>query len=238
MAPPQINNGSKNGRLPLYLTAGLIITVIAAGILIPAARAFFANAWDVLSSGDQDRIHQWVGTFGAYGPFVIIAAMVVQMFLLIIPTVLLMLVAILAYGPVWGSAIALTAVAVASTAAYALGRYLEKNTLSRLIGEGTGKKLSAYLEDYGFWAVFMTRLNPFLSNDAISLIAGFLRMGYPKFMGATLLGISPLIIIIAIVNKSSGPWKTILFWCSLSGFILLGLYIWLDRRRKGRNKLQ
>ncbi len=109
MAPAHSNNRSRNGRLPMYLTAVLIIAMIATGILIPAARAFFGNAWDVLSSGNQDPIYEWVGTFGAYGPLIIIASMIVQMFLLVIPTVLLMVVAILAYGPVWGSLIALIA---------------------------------------------------------------------------------------------------------------------------------
>lgn len=54
--------------------------------------------------------------------------------------------------------------------------------------------------------VFMTRLNPFVYNDAISLVGGFFGMGYPKLMCATLLGISQFFIIIAIVNESSGPW--------------------------------
>jgi len=234
MAPSRRNSGGRKGRVPLYLSAMFILAVIAITILSPAAQNFFGDAWEVLSSGDQNRIRGWVTDFGPYGPLVIIAAMIVQMFLLVIPSVLLMLVAILAYGPVWGSLLALLAVAMASTAGYALGRILGENALSRLIGESTGKKLSSYLEDYGFWAVFITRLNPFLSNDAVSLIGGFLRMGYPKFIGATLLGISPLILVIAVLNESSGPWKTVLLWCSLTGFLLLGLYIWRDRRNKRR----
>lgn len=232
MTPSRKNPGGIKGRVPIYLSAALILAVIAILILSPAAQAFLGNAWEVLSSGDQDRIRGWVAGFGPYGPLAIIAAMIVQMFLVVVPTVLLMLVAILAYGPVWGSLLALLAVAVASTAGYALGRFLGENALSRLIGESTGRKLSSYLEDYGFWAVFITRLNPFLSNDAVSLLGGFLRMGYLRFMGATLLGISPLILVIAVVNESSGPWKTVLLWCSLTGFILLGLFIWRDRRNK------
>ncbi len=49
------------------------------------------------------------------------------------------------------------------------------------------------MDDYGFWAIIVTRINPFLSNDAISFVGGLLRMGYWKFIGAiyveTLIGL-------------------------------------------------
>jgi uncharacterized membrane protein YdjX (TVP38/TMEM64 family) len=230
------DSGPKNkddkSKLPQYLTLGTFAALGVALFFIPSLREFFVEAWEILSSGDEEKIRDWVSGFGAYGPLVVIAAMVAQMFLLVIPTLLLMLVAILAYGPVWGSLLTLVAVAVASTVGYALGRFLGEKTLIRIIGGKTEKKLAGYLENYGFWAVFITRLNPFLSNDAISFVGGFLRMGYLRFMGATVLGISPLILVIALLNQSSGPWRKVLLWCSIGGIVILALYIWLDQRKK------
>jgi uncharacterized membrane protein YdjX (TVP38/TMEM64 family) len=233
MSESEKPKNDEKGKLPVYLTTGVLLALGVLIAFVPAVRDFFAQAWKVLTSGDEKRIEEWVSGYGAFGPLVVDVAMIAQMFLLVVPTILLMLVAILAYGPVWGSLLTLLAVAVASTVGYALGRFLGENTLMRLIGKKTEKKLAGYLEDYGFWAVFVTRLNPFLSNDAISFVGGILRMGYLRFMSATILGISPLILVIAILNQSNGPWKKILLWCSMAGFLILAVYIWWDQRKKG-----
>ncbi|NJX17605.1 TVP38/TMEM64 family protein, partial [Tamlana crocina] len=95
---------------------------------------------------------------------------------------------VLAYGPVWGSFIILAAVFSASSVGYFIGRYLGPVIVEKLIGHKNEKKISDFIDDYGFWAVIVTRLNPFLSNDAISFVAGILKMGYWKFIGATLVG--------------------------------------------------
>ena len=95
------------------------------------------TAWDVLTSDDEKRITQWVDGFGWFGPLVLILAMILQMFLLIIPTILLMVVAILAYGPIWGSLIILAAVFAASSVGYIIGRYVGTNFIMKLLGEKT-----------------------------------------------------------------------------------------------------
>lgn len=229
------NLGSPEGKLPLYISLGVFASLGVALLFIPDAGAFLKEAWEVLTSGEKDRVRSWVSGFGPYGPLVLIAAMIAQMFLLVIPTILLMVVAILAYGPVWGSLICLAAVAAAGTVGYAIGKFLGENALKRLIGQKTEKKLASFLDDYGFWAVIITRLNPFLSNDAISFVAGLLRMGYMRFMGATLLGILPLILVLAILNESQGPWKQVLLWSSIAASIFLAVYIWWDRKKASKN---
>ena len=65
--------------------------------------------------------------------------MVVQMFLLFIPSLLLMLVAIFAYGLVWGSLLALLAVPVASTAGYALAASWARMPSRALFGKAQGR---------------------------------------------------------------------------------------------------
>jgi len=75
--------------------------------------------------------------------------------------------------------------------------------------------VEVFLDDYGSWSVIVTRLNPFLSNDAISFVGGVLRMGYWIFIGATFVGFAPLTIFIAIMVKSIDSLKAGLLWGSL-----------------------
>ncbi|TDQ30594.1 TVP38/TMEM64 family protein [Zeaxanthinibacter enoshimensis] len=223
---------SKKSKIPFYASLGIIISLFVLYFLVPSVREFLTHAWDVLTSEDEARIKEWISGFGYLGPLVLVLAMVLQMFLIIIPTVLLMVVSVLAYGPVWGSLIIFVAVACASSVGYFIGRFLGEGKVGKLIGGKTERKISKFIEDYGFWAVVITRLNPFLSNDAISFVAGILRMGYLRFMGATLLGIAPLTIFLAIIGQSTQTLKTGLLWGSLVSLAGFAAYVWWDKKRK------
>ncbi|WP_373517900.1 TVP38/TMEM64 family protein [Pricia sp.] len=222
----------KKSKAPLFISIGLIAALLVAYFLVPQVETFINEAWNVLTSDDEERIQSWVGGFGWFGPVLLILAMIVQMFLLVIPTILLMVVAVLAYGPVWGSTIVFASVFAASSVGYLIGSYFGDAIVTRVIGQKSEKKVEKFLDDYGFWAIIVTRINPFLSNDAISFVGGLLRMGYWKFIGATLVGIAPLTLFIAIMGKSTESLKTGLLWGSLASLLAFGVYVWWDKGRK------
>lgn len=223
-------------KAPLYISLALIASIVACYFLIPSVQEFLDKAWAVLTSGDEKRITQWVDGFGWFGPIILILAMIIQMFLIVIPSVALMVVSIIAYGPIWGSLIVFAAVFSASTIGYIIGRYFGPVIVQRLIGEKNEKKIADFIEDYGFWAVIVTRVNPFLSNDAISFVGGILKMTYWKFIGATLVGIAPLTIFIAILGRNTDQLKSGLLWGSLVSLALFGAYVfWDKKKRKKKN---
>ena len=108
--------------------------------------------------------------------------------------------------------------------------------MKKIIGKKSEKKVASFLDDYGFWAVIITRLNPFLSNDAISFVGGVLSMGYWRFMGATLAGILPLTIFIAVFGKNIDNLKMGLLWGSLVSLLCFIAYIWYDKKKKPKSK--
>ena len=219
-------------QLPLYASLALIVIIVASYFFVPEVKEFLDEAWSVLISDDEERIKDWVAEFGWFGPVVLMLAMVVQMFLLVIPTILLMVVSILAYGPIWGSIIVFASVFAASSVGYFIGSYFGDTIVTKIIGKKSEEKVESFLEDYGFWAVIITRFNPFLSNDAISFVGGLLRMGYWKFIGATMVGIAPLIVFIAIFGKNIDNLKTGLLWGSLVSLVIFGIYVWWDKHHK------
>lgn len=216
-------------KAPLYISVGFIAVIILSYFFIPQVRDFLDTGWRVLTSGDQDRTHKWVSQFGWFGPLIIILTMVVQMFLIIIPTPVLMVVSIIAYGPILGSLILFIAIYVASTIGYLIGRYFGPFIVHKLIGDKSERKISSFIDDYGFWTVIVIRLSPFLSNDAISFVGGVLKMGYWRFIGATMVGISPLIIFIAYLGGDYERLKTGLIWTSIISLVLFITFIWWDK---------
>lgn len=225
----------KQSKTPLYVSAGIIALLLMSYFFIPSVRDFAENAWMVLTSGDEQQTKKWVAQFGYWGPLIIVAAMIMQMFLLVIPSPVLMVVAILAYGPVLGSLILLLAIFMASSIGYFIGRYFGPVIVEKMIGGKSQQKISSFIESYGFWAVIVARLSPFLSNDAISFVAGILRMGYWRFIGATLTGITPLILFIAYLGGNYERLKSGLIWVSVIGIVLFAGFIWWDRKMK-KNK--
>lgn len=225
-------------RWPLIVTGLIILGLVASYFIFPEFKSTIQEGWSVLTSEDEERISKWVGQFGFWGPFFIILAMVAQMFLLVVNVVALMLVAIIAYGPVWGSVIAITAVLVASTLGYLIGQGVGEAGVSKLIGAKTEKKVVGFVNEYGIWAVVIARVSPFLSNDAVSFVAGLAGMGYLRFILATIGGILPLTLLLAWLGENSDRLKTGLIWVSAVSLLLFIGYVLYDKyiNKKGKRK--
>ena len=220
---------NKKSNFPIYISIGIVVLTVVAYFFIPEVQSFLNQAWVVLTSGDERKIQLWVSEFGWVGPLVLIISMVVQIVVLVIPSFALMVVSILAYGPVWGSLIVFAAIFSAATVAYFVGKYYGSSLIQKFIGKKSEKKMTGFLKDYGFWAIIIFRINPLLSNDAISLIAGILHMKYWKFIGATLLGIAPLTIFMAILGETTDDLKTGFLWVSIVSLVIFIGYIWWDK---------
>ena len=234
--PEEIDAPSvKQSKAPLYISIALVAALVLSYFFIPAVNNFLSTGWDVLTSGDEKRIETWVSQFGIFGPLLIISAMILQMFLLVIPTPLLMVVSIVAYGPIIGSIILFVAIYLASSFGYFIGRYFGPVIVEKLIGHKTEKKIENFIDDYGFWTVIVVRLSPFLSNDAISFVGGVLKMGYWRFIGATMIGISPLIIFVAYLGGNYDRLKTGLIWTSIISLVLFIAFVWWDKKKR-KNK--
>lgn len=224
----------KQSKLPLIISALLIAALIASYFIFPEFKSTAQEGWQVLSSGDSKKISAWVSQFGFWGPFFIVVAMILQMFLLIINVVALMLVAILAYGPFWGSLIAIAAVLIASSTGYLIGLGIGKTGVSRIIGQKTEEKVSDFMDRYGIWAIIIARISPFLSNDAVSFVAGFAQMGYFKFLLATFAGIFPLTILLAWLGQEFDRLKNGLIWISAISLVGFIVYVIYDKYFSGR----
>nr|WP_246205932.1 TVP38/TMEM64 family protein [Fulvivirga aurantia] len=200
--------------------------------IVPDFKNFIDTAWSVLTSKDEQKTEEWIGQFGLLGPVVIVIAMVVQMFLLVIPSFILMVVSVLAYGPVWGSLLIIISIFCASSVGYWFGSYFGAPLVERLLGVKSEKKIERFIDKYGFGAVIVARLSPILSNDAISFVGGMLHMGYWRYIGATVLGILPLTFFIAYLGQNTEKLKSGMLWVSVVGLVTFIGYIIYDKQFK------
>lgn len=224
-------------RKILIVTSVLIlIALISSYFLIPGVNQGVNKAFDILTSGDQDRIKEWVSEFGLWGPLVIIVGMVASMFLFVVPNLLLLIISSVSYGPLWGSVISLVAVFISSTVAYSLGYWVGPGILKRFLSKNTHEKLTKMVRLYGVGIIILFRISPLLSNEAISFIPALLRMRYKRFILATLAGSVPVIGILAYTS-GEGNFKTVMIWLSVVSLIGYAIYLYIANRIRTKRKM-
>jgi uncharacterized membrane protein YdjX (TVP38/TMEM64 family) len=219
-------------HLPILVSLAIVVLFAGAYVLIPQVRDAIRTASRLIASGDRQALREWVAGFGHWGPLVLMAAFLLQMVAFAVPSWLLMVVSVVAFGPVWGSVYAILGIALVATVAYGLGRVLGEVALQRMLGERTARRMHAYLTRYGFWVVIIFRLAPFLSNDIISYAAGLIAMAYPSFIGATIVGITPLIALIALLGESNERLRIGFLAVSVISLLGFAWYVWSDHRRR------
>lgn len=221
----------RRSRSVLVVSALVVAGVVGAHLTIPGFHDFVDEMLRVLTSDDPDQARQWVEPFGWRGPALIVGLMTAQMFLIVIPSWLLMVLAVLVYGEILGSLISLVAVVTASSVGYGVGAAIGRHSVRRLLGPRTEARVRDEACRYGVWAVVIARLSPLFSNDAISFVGGLLRMGYQRFLAATVAGILPLIVLIAAFGRDAQTMRTGLVWISAVSLLGLAARIVHDHRR-------
>jgi len=229
-------NKERQSKLPLIVAFSIVSILVACYFIFPAFKNGVNEIFNMLISKDEKKIESWVQKFGIVGPLVLIIVMMVQMFLFVVPNILVMIIAIVIYGPVWGSVISLIGVFCSSSLGYALGRYLGPVTVNKLIKPQTQVKISNFIERYGVGAIAITRLAS-LSNDSLSIVAGLLKMSYHRYILATLAGITPLIVLLALYGRN-GRIERALLWIAGISMVLLFVYIFVDKKRKADKSLR
>ncbi|HKL36452.1 MAG TPA: VTT domain-containing protein [Salegentibacter sp.] len=189
----------------------------------------------MLWNGSHENTQEYFEDFGVWGPLAIIAFIVLQMFLIFFPSWLPVIIAVRAYGFWWGILIALAGVIIASTIGYFIGKSIKSAILKKIFGEEKMEKMDFWISNYAYGSVVLFRISPFLSNDAISFIAGMLQMKFKKFMMATLTGMIPLSIAIGMYSNDISTLKEGLYWIGGVGFVAYAIYIYIDYKKRRKN---
>lgn len=149
-----------------------------------------------------------------------------------------------AYGSLAGTFLTVAGSFLGASIAFVIARFLAYDAVRRW--EFVRRPLDwlerGHSQNWLMAAVFLTRLAPFLSFDAISYAAGLTPLAYWRFALATLLGVTPVSFLLAyggdavLVVGPENPVLTLLVFGGITGIPILARIIWVRvRRRKRRN---
>lgn len=166
-------------------------------LLISSALGLLGVGWWLAASGDAlselydpQKIQGLIGDAGIYGPLLVMAIMAAAIVFSPLPSAPITLAAGAAYGHTWGTVYVLVGAEGGAIAAFLIARVCGREFVRRLVGDklpqtrvNTQNGLTA--------VVFVTRLLPFMSFDAVSYAAGLTRLTAVRFAAATLAGMIP-----------------------------------------------
>lgn len=186
----------------------------SAAALVLAFIAAIALGWEPVAL-DRARIESWVAEAGVWGPLAIVALMTVAVVASPIPSAPIALASGAAYGHYAGTLYVAIGSEIGAVIAFLIARGAGRNVVQRWLGDRA---------DYGLLGsqnaltltVFVSRLLPFVSFDAMSYAAGLSCLHFWRFALATIAGILPASFVLAHFGSvamegdfGSGEWIAI-----------------------------
>jgi uncharacterized membrane protein YdjX (TVP38/TMEM64 family) len=187
-----------------------------------------------MASGDQGRVESWVRGYGALGVVVVMGAMLMQALVPVLPSLVTIVAAVLAYGPIWGSLLAWAGMLMTASLMFGAGRCIAEGAPDAWLRTSKRRRMLSLIQRWGALAVVVARLTPVLSSDLVSFVAGGVRLPYLRFLLATGIGTIPLIAVIAIFSRNMHQLKTALAVVSVVAVVAVIGYAavhWFRQRR-------
>ncbi len=179
---------------------GLKLVLIAAAVLLVAGAIWKLD----LVPGEIDRagIEALVASVGAWGPVLVVVLMGVAVVASPIPSAPIALASGAAYGHYAGTLYVAVGSEVGAMIAFAIARWIGRDPIERVLGEKADYGLLGSQNALTF-TVFVSRLLPFVSFDAMSYAAGLSKLHFWRFALATLAGIVPASFLLAHVGAAA-----------------------------------
>ena len=217
------------------------VILIVAGLLLLAAGFVVATQSDVIADlARPEAIKQLVAGLGIFGPLAVIGLMTLAVVMSPIPSAPIAMAAGAAYGHVAGAVYVIIGAELGALIAFVLARMLGRDVLRRWFGEGVDRGLLGSQNALMF-AVFASRLMPFVSFDLMSYAAGLSALKFWRFAVATFAGIIPASLFLThfggVLAEGDG---TSAIWSSLALGAVTGLPLlylaWKSRKRADPTK--
>ncbi len=150
----------------------------------------------VTAGPDAATVRNWVEAAGLLGPLAVVMLMTVAVVASPIPSAPIALAAGAAYGHYAGAAYVALGSELGALVAFMIARHLGRDVVERILGERARQGLLGS-QNALMLAIFVSRLLPFISFDAMSYAAGLSRIHVWRFLLATLAGILPASFLLA-----------------------------------------
>jgi len=233
---------SSSGARPSRRRRALVGLGLVALVALTYVALWRAGVLEGLADGAALR--EAVADLGAAGPLFVVGLMTLAIVMSPIPSAPIALAAGAAYGHLWGTVYVATGAELGALAAFGIARLAGYEAVRAWLGaRNAAAPLARFLGSQSalMAAVFVSRLLPFVSFDAISYAAGLTPLAAWRFALATLFGIVPASFVLAHFGgelASANLQRAGLAVLALGAITLVPVAVKLaaDRVRRGRRR--
>ena len=219
--------GSTPSRRSSLWFSGSVLLLLAVGGYL----GLKASGID-LAALTPEQIRRGVLSFGVLSPLAYL--LVYGQPIIPLPAMVMTVAAGLAFGPWWGSGLAVLGSMIRACGQFLIAKRLGRKRVEHLL-KGRLSTFDQRIGDRGFAAVLVVRLVPNLPFDIQNFGLGFSRVGFGAYSAATLLGLLPWTIPLVYFGDSLTDlrqiWK-LLGLLLLITACLLAVRAWAARRRQ------
>lgn len=217
--------------LPWTILAGGALVFALAWLISDSFRAEVVEVTNVLTSGDQELIRDYLHGYGVFGPIASVLLMMGQVVFAPIPASMVQLANGVVYGTFWGAILNIVGQVAGAMLAFTIARALGKGTVEKLAGKAHQDGFETWLQRWGGKALFVIRAIPGMPSDFMSYMAGLTRMPVRTYIIATVLGYIPQSFMYAWLGDDAMDYY---WWIVIGGFAVsgtIGLISWAVQRR-------
>jgi uncharacterized membrane protein YdjX (TVP38/TMEM64 family) len=192
-------------------------------VLILVLTGWGASLWEVFS--DRERLQGVLQGAGALAPLLFMGLLIVQAVVAPLPAPALAIVGGYGFGVVEGFFLTWLGSLAGGVISFGISRRFGR----RFVAESPrAVRLDRFVEEHGAVLIFVLRLIPLVSFDAISYAAGLSSIRFRAFLLATALGMVPgTFAFVYLGGSESGPWA----WAVLLGLAALASVAYVFYRR-------
>jgi uncharacterized membrane protein YdjX (TVP38/TMEM64 family) len=157
--------------------------------------------------------------FSKGGQLLVAGCVIVLLFidiLLPVPSSIVMALSGKFLGPWWGALASFTGAMLAAWAGYLACRHGGDRLFKKLKGDEDTRRVSVWFEQYGIYALVLSRPVPMLT-EILSCLAGLTYFKFTTFSMASALGTLPVCLVYSVAGNAGSitdPWPVI--WVSLA----------------------
>ena len=222
----------------VWVYLAMLAVIFGSYWLVPGLKPLVDDAYALLVSNDRTAIEAWVNGFGLWGPVLILVLMIAQTILSAVPMILVMIVSVLAYGPVLGGLLGWVGAILAALLGYGLARTLGPVMVDRFVSPQVRQTVEGAVSRYGPWAIVALRLSPLVPSDGVSFVAGLIRMRPVPFLLATVAGVTPVTLAVAYFGSNLDQLRWLMVIVTAVSLVGLAAFVLFDLRRRAAQRPQ
>ena len=181
---------------------GVLIFAIIMYLYLPGLQEFVGAGTSYLRYRDFEGLRQFILSYGEWAAVVSIFLMVIQSLVPFVPGLVITITNAWVFGWQYGALYSWIGALLGAILDFGVARWYGRLVVEKFVNMTYLSRTDTFLQKYGLFAVFVTRLTPIIPFKVVSYGAGLTTMPLWKFVLATAIGQAPATILYSILGQN------------------------------------